>query len=424
MNRLFALCTLLITLPSMSALPAVAAPAASSVETASTLKATFYNAVARKAHDAALEAGKKYLVLQPADDVFALDYAYELLAAGHNAQADALLGRLSSSKNPDVAAAAAKQLAADKPSPAAETPSPDSLQQAYDLSAKGDHAGAAAALQAYLSLHPGDDRARLQFGYELAALGRTSEARGQFGQASRSSDPEVAAKAKAALGSASPSGTDRGSAYGYIIHDNRFADTFYGADVRYDLADGKTVPYVVAHLSNDSRSGAPGASDVFNDNTLVLAAGVRRALNRHLSAFAEAGQSIGLRGKQSFPEVRYGLTFYVESGLAPGPHTTLDASAVQYSRFTNFISYVGLTHDFPVAGPLRGVVGLNAAVDAHRLYYNNYAEVFGGVQFAIAKPVTLRVISAYGTYFDRGIGAPYSAYQSTRTELLFGFSFR
>lgn len=394
------------------------------------LKAAFYDAVNRKEYAQALRTGRRYLDIHPHDDVFALDYAYALLAAGRVADADQLLRALRNSPNARVASAAEKQLTAEgtAATPAGTDQAAALLQTAYDQSAKGDHAAAIVSLNAYLAAKPADDQARLQLGYELDAAGRHTDARSTFAQVATSINAEIAAKAKAALaafGETSAAGrADRGSIYGYIIHDNRFADTFYGADLRYDLGASRIVPYVVAHLSNDTRSGVPGATEIFNDNALVLSAGAREALSKRLSAFAEAGTSIGLRGKQSFPELRYGLTYYAEFGSARTGHTALDASAVEYSRFANAISYASLTHDFPLAGPLRGVAGVETALDAHRLYYNNYAEAFAGLQLAIGKPAMIRLIHAYGRYFSRGIDPPESGYESTRAELLFGTTFK
>ncbi|MFN2527905.1 MAG: hypothetical protein ABR584_04215 [Candidatus Baltobacteraceae bacterium] len=381
------------------------------------LKAAFYDAVRRKAYPEAVLIGQRYLAANPNDEVFALDDAYALLDAGRIPEAIGAFRRLSSSKNAAIATPAAKELAQQL------------LQRSYDLSAKGDHSGAILDLQEYLGLVPGDEQARLQLGYEYTSAGRNAEARAEFATLAKSSKPEIAAKATAALANLEVAPTTaysapRGSVYGYVMHDSRFADTFYGADLKYDLGSSKIVPYIVAHLSNDTSSGAPGASEVFNDDALVLSAGARTALSKRLTLFAEGGWSTGLRGKESFAELRYGLTYYAEFGALPRGHTTIDASAVEYSRYANMISYASLTHDFPVAGTLRGVAGINTAVDAQRLYYNNFGEAFAGLQLGLGSAATLRLVHVYGTYWERGILPPQRSYESTRAELLFGISFK
>lgn len=411
-----AICFLLAV--SAAAAPRTAIAATRAVAPAAdALKADFYDAVRRKAYAQANLIARRYLLLNPNDDPLRLDDAYVLLDLGQTTEATVSFRVLSSSKNPTVATAARKQLADLL------------LQAAYDASGKGDHVAAMASLKEYLTIKPDDDQARLQLAYELNALGRNDEARQEFAKLTASPTADIAKKAGAAVANLSPVShtayvAPPGSLYGYVIHDNRFADTFYGADLRYDLNAARVVPYLIAHLSSDTRSGAPGAAEIFNDDALVLGAGVRTAVSKRVSAFAEAGSSIGLRGKESFPEVRYGVTYYAEFGSINAAHTTIEGSAVEYSRFTNFIFYGSLTHDFPVHGPLRAVVGLNGALDAHRFYYNNYAEAYLGLQLRLGKPVTLRLIHAYGTYLDRGIGAPQRSYESTRAEALFGISFK
>jgi hypothetical protein len=182
---------------------------------------------------------------------------------------------------------------------------------------------------------------------------------------------------------------------------------------------------VVAHLSSDTRSGAAGASDIYNYDALALNAGISAPLGKYATAFVEGGQSLGLRGQTNLLEMRYGLTYYQEAGTEPGGHTTVGASAVHYSQFAgDAIAYGALAHDFPLAGVLRGVVGANGALDAQRLYYNNYGELYGGLQIGV-KPLAFRLIHVYGSYLGRGIGVPAnSGYETTRVELLFGSAFR
>jgi tetratricopeptide (TPR) repeat protein len=316
--------------------------------------------------------------------------------------------------------------AAPAAQPSASPAASSLLQEAYDASAKRDYPKAIGLLQSYLAQHPGDDRASLQLAYDLNSAGRNAEALVVFKRLRSSSDPQIAAKAQAATVVLTPAPAyPRGSAFAYVINDSRFADTFYGADVRYNLTDNRVTPYLVAHLSSDTRSGAVGASDIYNYDAIATNVGLSAALGTHATAFAEGGQSFGLRGQTSLLEMRYGLTYYQEFGALGTGHTTIGASAVHYSQFAgNAIAYGTLAHDFPLAGELRGVVGLNGAVDAQRAYYNNYGEVYGGLQFGV-KPFAIRLIHVYGSYLSRGIDVPAaSGYQTTRAELLYGVAFR
>ncbi|MDP9016689.1 MAG: tetratricopeptide repeat protein [Candidatus Eremiobacteraeota bacterium] len=408
----------------MAGQAAVSAPNVSAAQ----MKTDFYSAVSKKAYTQALEIGKRYLDVQPHDDAFALDYAYALLAAGKSQEALPLLKRLSASSNADVASAALKQLKVQDASPADSGATVDTtLQQAYDESGRGHHAAAAALLRTYLAAKPSDEQARLQLAYELEAVGNRAEAAQEFGALTSSTNAEIASKAKAGLVPAQGAGADapRGSVYGYIIHDSRFADTFYGADATYVLAHSRIEPYIVAHYSSDTRSGAPGASDVFNDNALVLNGGLRTALGTHASAFIEGGLSQGLRGQRSISDFRTGVTYFAQFGAPKTAMTTINASAVEYSRFSgNAIFYGNVLHEVPLGAHLRAVAGFNTALDIHRDYFNNFGELLGGVE-AISGPVTLRVVRVYGTYFTRGASRPAAPdYQSTRAELIFGFTFR
>jgi thioredoxin-like negative regulator of GroEL len=409
---------------------AAATPQAASPQTAARLKTQFYAAVTSKDDASAVRLAAAYLAQVPSDDTVRLDYAYALLRLGRRDDARRELEAVASSRNPTAARAASKQLAAlpaAQPTAApVETSHPDALQQGYDASAKGDYTAAIDLLQPYVLAHPGDDRASLQLAYDLNAAGRNPEALVIFRRLRSSGDPAIAAKAQTAAINLTPARAyPRGSVFGYVINDSRFDDTFYGFDARYNLADTPVKPYLVAHLSSDTRSGAVGASAIYNYDALALNAGVSAPLGRYATMFVEGGQSLGLRGQTSLLEMRYGLTYYQEAGSEPGGHTTIGASAVHYSQFAgDAIAYGALAHDFPVAGVLRGVVGINGALDAQRLYYNNYGEVYGGLQIGI-KPLAFRVIQVYGSYMGRGIAVPAnSGYQTTRVELLFGSAFR
>ncbi|GAC1387850.1 MAG: hypothetical protein NVSMB31_00840 [Vulcanimicrobiaceae bacterium] len=422
--------TLLASLVGLSAAQASPLTTSALSPAATQLKADFYAAVSKKAYARALEIGQRYRSLQPHDDAFALDYAYALLAAGKTQESIALLKTLSASPNPGVARAAAKQLAAEDGSSAAPAGTGDAtLQHAYDESGRGNHAAAAALLRTYLAGKPDDDQARLQLAYELEAIGSHAEASQIFSTLASSTNADIAAKAKAALVPASSAGggpnAPRGSVYGYVMHDSRFADTFYGADATYVLARSRIEPYVVAHYSSDTRSGAPGASDVFNDNALVLNGGLRTALGSHASVFIEGGVSQGLRGQRSISDFRTGVTYFAQFGMPKTAMTTINASAVEYSRFAgNAIFYGNVLHEVPLGAHLRAVAGFNTALDIHRDYFNNFGELTGGLE-AISGPVTLRMVRVYGTYFNRGVSRPENVdYQSTRAELIFGFAFR
>lgn len=281
--------------------------------------------------------------------------------------------------------------------------------------ARGDAASAGRDYRTYLLSNPADAEAWLQLAGVDSDLGDTVQSAADFNR-------YLAVVTEDQKPQAAP--YRRGNISGYLEHDSHYSDTFYGADVSYDLAGTKLTPYVIVHGTADTRSGAAGISQIFSDNAVVVNFALRTALGSHGLAFAEAGQAVGLRGSPSASDFRAGLAYFNEFGSAKTAHTLANGSMVEYSRFAgNVILYGSLVHDFPLLWQLRGVVGSNLGADAHRDYFNNFGEVFGGVQYS-SHGVTLRYVRLYGTYLNRGLDRPDPIdYSSTRPMLLFGLPF-
>ncbi len=281
--------------------------------------------------------------------------------------------------------------------------------------AAGENRRAAEDYRSYLAINPLDAQMWLQLAWLDSELGNRSQAGTDIERYLSLAPEEPAAKAPH---------YQRVSVSGYFQHDNRFSDTFYGLESSYDLAVKKLTPYIVVHYTADTRGGAAGISKIFSDNATVVNFAFRAGLGPHGVAFAEAGHGFGLRGSPSASDFRAGLAYFNEFGSNKTGHTSANASLVEYSRFGgNTILYGSLAHDFPVIGQLRGVVGSNVGADAHRDYFNNFGELFGGFQYS-SRGVTLRYIRLYGTYMNRGFERPDPIdYSSTRPELLFGFAF-
>ena len=166
------------------------------------------------------------------------------------------------------------------------------------------------------------------------------------------------------------------------------------------------------------------ASDILNDNVLLLSAGVRTKIAPSAYAFVEAGEAQSLLTGGVQTDLRFGALLSTRLGAGGRqPQTHVDASLTHYSRYVNTIFYANMAHDFYIGSKsVRGVVGASLALDTNRAFYNNAAEGFAGVQYRVA-PFTIRVIATAGTYLGRGIGLPVRrTYSSIRPELLFGFS--
>jgi len=289
------------------------------------------------------------------------------------------------------------------------------LQRANTESAGGDAAGAAADYRVYLVANPSDTDAWLKLASADCDRGDEVGAAGDFARYLALAPDDQPPKAAR---------YPRGNISGYLEHDSHFADTFYGIDISYDLALTKLTPYLIVHDTADTRSGAAGISQIFSDNAVVVNFALRTGLGAHGLAFAEAGHGFGLRGSPSSSDFRAGLVYFNEFGSSKTAHTAANGSLVEYSRFANnVILYGSLAHDFPLTGQLRGVVGTNLGADLHRDYFNNFGEIFGGIQYSL-HGITVRYVRLYGTYLNRGLDRPDPVdYSSTRPVLLFGFPF-
>jgi len=328
----------------------------------------FYTYVKQKRYADAIEPGLRYLAAHPENDAFACDLAYALLDLGRTDEARKLLATRGTylHEHPDAASIW--------------------MDLSYkDADAKRYH-DAIDDLDAYLAIKPDDRTAKAQ--------------RDAFAQAAF--------------------GGPRFSSYGYTQYEGRFGDELLGIDQNYALAPLNTVqPYVAMHLSEDTRSGAPGSPQIYSDNALVTDAGVRTKFGSYLSAFLEAGAGIGLRGQGTIGDVRYGLVYSRQYAAAPLPSTTVNVSAAFYSRYAgNGIMYYNVMHDFG-GRRLRPVIGLNGGLDSHGVFGNNFAEAEAGI--ATGTPAfSLRVLDVHGWYVPRGTALPSSAYSTLRVQMVFG----
>lgn len=291
-------------------------------------------------------------------------------------------------------------------------------QKFYDDVRAGNYAQAADEGAAYVAAHPGDVRFALDVAYAQISAGRRAQAIELLRTLAHAADPDVAHKAQAQLAvmeqPGSPPGAYTGThgyAYAYSDYESRFADLFNGALVRYDLGPPAwAIPYVALHLTYDTRSGVPGVAQVYNDNAAATDAGLRFPLGVYGYGFAEGGYSFGLRGQESFPEDRFGFAYSRDFGNSgtPQPHALLDGSLVEYSRFQgNIIAYAQASYDVSAAQPpLRPIFGGSLAFDAHRLYYNNYAEAYAGWLVRASPVWNVRAVALTGTYLNRGFDLP------------------
>jgi hypothetical protein len=432
-------------------------------------KDAFYSDVRAKRYAAAVAEGALVVKRDPADDRFALDYAYALLADHQPASATALLERLKDSRIAAVSAAAQHQLAAQAPPPAAAQPilpptasaSPPPFTDAYELLAGGDLAasrdaflatlathpddsaawrqvsyidfilkdrpGQIAALDKYIALVPDDDKARLERAYALLGQGETARGTAELNALTHSSDPDVVTAAKAQLAAGAGSGggkPTRYDAFGYALNESRFHDTFYGLDAHYYVAPTRIQPYIAFHLTNDAKASSVPANEILNDNVAIVSAGLRTKISPIAYVFVEGGQAESLLTGHTESDLRYGALLSTRLGAGGfKSQTQIDASLTHYSRYVNTIAYADVTHNFYIGSKIvRGLVGVDLALDTSRAFYNNALDGLAGLQ-AHGGLFTYRVYADAGTYLPRGIGLPVQrTYTSINLEMLFGYS--
>lgn len=331
------------------------------------LAALFYAFNARGATARAASYGERYLALRPDDDGFAMDLTYAELSMGKPADARGIVAARAAYLRAHPSAASVWLDIANK-----------------DAEAKQFRA-AIAAVDSFLTFHPGDTAAKRQRADYVNSIW----------------------------------GGPRYQTFGYGQYEGRFPDTFFGLDSKYSLAPGKLQPYLTSHIVGDLESGAPGSSQIFSDNAMIFDAGARLRLGPSLSFFGEGGIGVGTRGQGTITDLRYGFTYSQRWGKHA--FTQLDASAVLYSRYgTNTISYVTLLHQ---AGSkrIRPITGVDAGYDAKSTFGNNFLDAFAGVQVG-TDSAALRVLLVNGIYLSRGLPIPQTNYSTLRVLFVFGAS--
>ena len=391
------------------------------------LKQTFYDDVRAHRLDDAIAVGRRVLDAVPQDDAFALDFAYALIADGRADEARGLLRRLSASPDQTTAVAAQRQLV----SMTSAAPDPAALTPVYAAERSGDYDRAVTLLGDYLSTHPSDCRARLQYAYDLGDLGRVNDEKREFATASGCSDETSAAQARSALArlTAAPGRAPSLTVQCYAQQEGRYADTIFALDVQQKWgSDGDVQPYAIVHVTDDSRSSVAGAGQVFNDNAVSADIGLEHRIGSHAVTFVEGGYSHRLETGASFPEDRIGVRYFQEFGTPDGRRSTtsIGASIANYSRFAgNDIAYLQAQHDARLFGSVRGFLEGSAAFDSRRLFGNNYLEESEGLESLVVPGTTLRVEAVQGRYLGRGLPLPgASTYAGFRAFMSFGFGIK
>jgi hypothetical protein len=404
--------------------------------------ALFYAAVAAGQYDRALPLGRAYLDAHPGDDAFAVDLAYAEIAGGRldaaaaiaqgraayfrgNSKAAGLLAALfyafAKQNQPALAVKYGEEYLALRPDDNAFA-----MDLAYAQLNLGNLAVArdiAATRPAYLRANPKAALIWMDISYREAAAKQYRAAVADADAYLALAPNDATAKAQRTAYVRDIWGGPRYQAFGYSQYEQRFDDVFFGLDQTYALAPaGRVQPYAALYLTEDLRSGPPGSPQIYSDNALIADVGLRSHLGRYVTAFAEGGAGMGLRGQGTISDLRYGLRYFEQWGARPQPYTSVNASAAFYSRYAgNDIGYYTVLHDFG-GKRIRPVIGINGGLDSHNVFGNNYLEGVAGFQTG-TDALSFRLLQVEGTYLTRGlVGIPKAQYSSLRASIFFGIA--
>ena len=290
----------------------------------------------------------------------------------------------------------------------------------------------------------------LELGYLRARRGERADARVAFTIAGSGSDSVVRAHAFAAadqLRADEPreprDGVLFAEAYAAPFYQTRFTNVIAQAIVRAGMrttAPGALTPYASLRVTRDSRSVGGVQPEIFSDNVVVPALGLRlQPFGGGLALYGEAGPALrllddGTRGARG--DVRAGGWYFGAwrhgraSSYRPAVPLTMRAElyvdAAYYSRFDHdVIGYAQLRELVDVARTRAGGVELFARVggvaDSRRVSYNNTLEVGGGVGIAPgrARRLVVNLERVHGRYLAASVPGTTRSYADIRLTAIF-----
>lgn len=299
----------------------------------------------------------------------------------------------------------------------------------YQLLAKNETALALPYFETSYKLDPGDTQTVMQIGFLLDQLGRRKEAMRYFRVAMNSkADDKTRDTASTAVQNLAGQQNRQLADPQFVeftfspLYMDRFANTIFPINIKLgtQLPGVKnTDVYVSLKSSKDSRSGFGAIPKIFNDNSLVMAIGIRHKpfADIPITLYAEAGTAYKYLSdpyeKQWQEDYRVGMFYF--KGFEPGfkitnlkafqPMADFNMDVAYYSRYSNNIIGFG-----------RGRLGLRvvntptsyadlyalAAIsfDANGDYYNNSFVSGLGLAWRPDRftPLTLHAEYLWGNY--------------------------
>ena len=303
------------------------------------------------------------------------------------------------------------------------------LAAGYQLLAKKETELALPYFQASYKLDPGDIQTVMQLGYLLDQLGHHREAMQYFRIAMNSkADAKVRDTASQSLQNLAGQQTRQLPDPQFVelmfspIYMDRFENTIFPISLKVGtkMAGAKNTDVYLSVKSNkDSRSGIGAIPRIFNDNSLVLAVGVRNQPfeNIPITLYAEAGTAFKYldNAYESRWQEDYRLGMFYFKGFEPGfkitqlkafqPMGDFNMDVSYYSRYDNNVIGYGRARaglrvvNTPTSyADLYGLASLS--FDTNNEYYNNNVITGVGLAFRPDRftPLTVHAEYLWGNY--------------------------
>ena len=283
-------------------------------------------------------------------------------------------------------------------------------QLGYMSAADGDMEQAAARLEGARRLEPGDHRTALELGYIYDSLHDEDAAERSFAAALASRDPRIRASARRALdgirGRTDPLYLDIEAS---AVSSSRFANKILYAEARAGwkpVATGPFSVYAVARGSRDSRSHGGETPEIYSDDAVSLAPGLRlQPKGWNTSLTAEWGVTVNLirsderpdraqtDGRVVLSDYRYWRgprRLFADAGLAAGWYGRYRDNVIGSLR-----ARAGLRLHPAASSSLTVYAPVNFHKDSNRDFYNNIVEAGAGLEFQPRTEVNLSVRGEY-----------------------------
>jgi tetratricopeptide (TPR) repeat protein len=292
------------------------------------------------------------------------------------------------------------------------------------------------------------DSTKLQIAYLLNSVGRNDAAIDMFGRLRLSNDAGIRRVSERAVVFLEPTLHSKyypwwGRMIASPYFDSRFDNTIFMGQFDVGLALDRQRTFSLLgtfRATRDTRSSTEGIPEIFSDNYILTAAGIRAEPLMGLGLEILGGVAVGLDDRTENDRIRedfrtvltYGAGIYAETVFPEGlnfalkPWCDLYSSVGYYTRYDNIISYsngrVGTRLAEIGYSSFDLYLRTNFAWDSERQFYNNILE--GGPGFRLVPHYSwgIAVLAEMyrGFYWDRSLpmGGRERWYSSLRVHLV------